>query len=80
MSLKFLGSRRGFHDYLGRKLPSLLILLRVEFNLNGIPNNPIHESGFCGEDRGIVEMYVAFLPDLCSATADLSGCSSRMCH
>jgi hypothetical protein len=25
----------------------------VEFNLNGLPNNEIHVSGFCGKDRGL---------------------------
>jgi hypothetical protein len=30
---------RGFHDLLRQKPPSLLILLRVEFKLSGLPDN-----------------------------------------
>jgi hypothetical protein len=47
---------RSFHDLLTEKPPSLLIMLWVEFNLNGLLNNAIHISGFHGEDGRTVEL------------------------
>jgi hypothetical protein len=54
---------RGFHDVLRQKPLSLLILLRVEFNFGGLPNNAVHVSGFCGEDGDIVELNAVSLVD-----------------
>lgn len=31
--------------------------VRVEFNLNGLPNSGVHVAGFCGEDGSTVELY-----------------------
>jgi hypothetical protein len=28
----------------------------MELNLNGLPNNAVHVSGFCGEDGGVVNL------------------------
>jgi hypothetical protein len=43
-----------------------LILLRVEFNLNGIPNNAVHISGFRGEDEKTVDLNAATAETSCS--------------
>jgi hypothetical protein len=51
---------KGFHDLLRQKSSSVLIA-KVKFNLNDLPNNGIHVSGFCGKDEGIVELNVVFL-------------------
>jgi hypothetical protein len=44
---------RGFHDLLRQNPPSVDIV-RVEFNLSGLPDNAVHISGFRGEDGRIV--------------------------
>jgi hypothetical protein len=36
-------------------------IVRVEFNLNGLPDNAVHLSGFRGEDGKIVELNVVSL-------------------
>jgi hypothetical protein len=59
-----------FHDLLRQKPPSLDIP-GVEFNLNGLPENAVHISGFRGEDGSIVKLNAMSLSILCSATADL---------
>jgi hypothetical protein len=41
----------------------MLILLRVEFNLNGLPDNAVHMSGFRGKDGRIVEPNVVSVVD-----------------
>jgi hypothetical protein len=38
-------------------------ILRVEFNLNGLPDNVVHISGFGGEDGRIVELNSVSLVD-----------------
>jgi hypothetical protein len=50
-------------------------IVRVEFNLSGLPINVVHTSGTCGEDRRIVELNAVSVVDLCSPMADLSGCT-----
>jgi hypothetical protein len=35
----------------------------VEFNLNGLPDNAVHITGFRGEDGSIVELNAMFLVD-----------------
>jgi hypothetical protein len=35
----------------------------VEFNLNGLPDNAVHLSGFRGEDGSIVELNAMTLVD-----------------
>jgi hypothetical protein len=47
---------RGFHDLARQKPNSLLILLSVEFKLNGLPDNTVHISGFRSEDGRTVEL------------------------
>jgi hypothetical protein len=42
---------RGFHDLLRQKP-----IAGMELNLNGLPNNAIHVSGFGGKDGGIVKL------------------------
>jgi hypothetical protein len=37
--------------------------VRVDFNLNALPNNVVHVSGFCGEDKGTVKLIVVSLVD-----------------
>jgi hypothetical protein len=51
---------RGFHDLLIRK-PPFLDIVRVEYNLNSLPNNAVHISGSCGEGGRIVELKVVFV-------------------
>jgi hypothetical protein len=36
-------------------------IVRVEFTLNGHPNNVVHVSDFCGKNGGIVELNVVSL-------------------
>jgi hypothetical protein len=65
---------RGFHDLLKKK-PLSVDIIRV-FNLNGLPNNAVHISGFHGKDERIVGLNVRWpWSILYSATADLSGCA-----
>jgi hypothetical protein len=46
---------KGYHDLLRQKPPSLDIV-RVEFNLSGLPDNAVHISGFRQEDGRIVKL------------------------
>jgi hypothetical protein len=41
----------------------LVDIVRVEFNLNGLPNNAAHIFGFLGEDGSIVELNAVSLVD-----------------
>jgi hypothetical protein len=66
----------GFHDLLRQKPPSFVDTVRVEFNVNGLPNNVVHISSFCGEDGGIVELNVVSLVD----TVFNYGRLVQMCH
>jgi hypothetical protein len=46
----------------------------VEFNLNGLPNNAVHTSGFRGEDGRIVELNALSMVDtVFSYIRQLSG-------
>jgi hypothetical protein len=38
-------------------------IVRVEFNLNSLPNNGVHISGFRGEDGRIVELNAVSVVD-----------------
>jgi hypothetical protein len=38
-------------------------IVRMEFNLNGLPDNAVHISGFRGEDGSIVELNAVSLVD-----------------
>jgi hypothetical protein len=38
-------------------------MVGVEFNLNGLPDNAVHISGFLGEDGRIVELNAVSLVD-----------------
>jgi hypothetical protein len=53
---------RGFHELLRQKPPSLDIV-RVEFNLSGLPDSAVHISGFRGENGRIVELNAVSLVD-----------------
>jgi hypothetical protein len=44
----------GFHDFLGQKPTPHFA--GMELNINGLPNNVIHVSGFSGEDGGIAKL------------------------
>jgi hypothetical protein len=46
--------------------PSVDIVM-VEFNLNGLPDNAVHISGFRGEDGRTVEMNAVSLVDTVSS-------------
>jgi hypothetical protein len=47
---------RGFHDLLRKKNKFSVHTVGMEFNLNGLPNDAIHVSGFSGEDGGFVRL------------------------
>jgi hypothetical protein len=49
--------------FTGTKSTLSVDTVRVEFNLNGLPNNAVHISGFCGEDGRIMELNVVSLVD-----------------
>jgi hypothetical protein len=36
-------------------------IVRMEFNLDGLPNSAVHVSGFCNEDGSIVEFHAMSL-------------------
>jgi hypothetical protein len=38
-------------------------ILKVEFNLNGFPDNAVHISGFRGQDGRIVELNAIYVVD-----------------
>jgi hypothetical protein len=51
---------------LRQKPPSTTLsidIVRVEFNLSGLPNNTVHISGFDSEDGRIVELNAVSLVD-----------------
>jgi hypothetical protein len=47
----------GFHDLLRKNQP-LFHIVGMELNLNGLPNDAIHVSGFGGENGGFVKLNV----------------------
>jgi hypothetical protein len=53
---------RGFHDLL-RQYTLSVDIVRVEFNLNGLPDTAVHISGFRDEDGSIVELNAVSLVD-----------------
>jgi hypothetical protein len=64
---------RGFHDLQRKKPTSLLILLRVEFNLNGLPDNVVHIFVFRGKDGRIVELNAVSVLDTMFSYSPLIG-------
>jgi hypothetical protein len=48
----FLGADEWFHDLLRSHSP--VLITGIEFNLNRLPDNVIHVSGFGGEDGGVM--------------------------
>jgi hypothetical protein len=52
----------------------------LELNLDGLPNNVIHVMRISSKDEVTVKLNAVPRVMLCSAVADLSGCSSQMCH
>jgi hypothetical protein len=47
----------------------------MQFDLNGLPDHLVHVSGF-GYDPEVLELDAMARLTLCSATAELSGCST----
>jgi hypothetical protein len=38
-------------------------IVRMEFNLSGLPDNVVHITGFCGEDGRIMDLNAVSLVD-----------------
>jgi hypothetical protein len=55
MSPKLYGADRRLPRLTETKATLSVDIARVEFNLNGLPDNAVHISGFRGEDGRIVE-------------------------
>jgi hypothetical protein len=47
---------RGFHDLLRQKTNLSVHIVGMELNLNGLPNDVSHVSGFSGKDGGFVKL------------------------
>jgi hypothetical protein len=47
---------RGFHDFLRQKTNLSVHIVGMELNLNGLPDDAVHVSGFSGEDGGFVKL------------------------
>jgi hypothetical protein len=56
MFRRFLEGADDFHDLLRQKPTSLYHIAGIGLNLNGLPNDAIHVSGFSGEDGDFVKM------------------------
>ena len=55
-------------------------IVRVKFQRNSLPDNLVHIAGYSREVPGVLEFYKMFVMNVCSATADVSGCPDRMCR
>jgi hypothetical protein len=63
MSRKFLEAHKRLPLFTETEATLSVDIVRVEFNLNGLPGNVVHISGFCGEDGRIVQLNVVSMVD-----------------
>jgi hypothetical protein len=63
MSRKFYRADKRLPRFTETEATLSVDIVGVEFNLNGLPDNAIHISGFRGEDGRIVELNAVSLGD-----------------
>jgi hypothetical protein len=65
----------GFRVLLRQKPPLSVDTVRVEVNLNGLPDNVVHISGFCGKDGITVGLNTVAVQAPCPPEMFLNSCT-----